>query len=191
MPPMREGIEEGILKGLYKFKGGPGGKIHKAHIMGSGALLLEGLRAQQILAEDYDVSADVWSATSYKNLRQEALEVERWNMLHPTRRQKKPYVTKVLEKEKGPFVAVTDYMKLVPDQIDRWVPGGLLSLGTDGFGRSDTRPVLRRHFEVDAETITVAVLYQLTKRGNIESTVVQKAIKDLGVDPAKPNPIAV
>ncbi|MEE9166470.1 MAG: pyruvate dehydrogenase (acetyl-transferring), homodimeric type [Candidatus Neomarinimicrobiota bacterium] len=189
MPPMREGIEEGILNGLYKFKRGPKGKTHKAHILGSGALLREGLRAQEILGEDYDVSADVWSVTSYKNLRQEAMETERWNMLHPTKNSKKPFIARQLEKEKGPFVAVSDYMRLVPDQVCRWVPGGLYSLGTDGFGRSDTRPVLRRHFEVDAESIAVTILYQLAKRGVMELTAVQKAIKVFGIDPEKPNPV--
>lgn len=189
MPAMRDGTREGILKGLYRFKPGPGGKTFKAHIFGSGTILIQGLRAQEILKKRYDVSADVWSATSYKNLRQEAVEAQRWNMWHPTKRPQKPYIVKLLEKEKGPFVAASDYMRLVPDQISAWVPGGLLSLGTDGFGRSDTRPALRRWFEVDAESIVVAVLYQLANSGEIDHTVVERAIKDLDVDPGKVNPV--
>ncbi len=117
------------------------------------------MRAQEILAERYDVSADVWSATSYKNLRNEALLAERWNLLHPDRAAAKSRTSsKLLEKENGPFIAVSDYMKIVPDQIAKWVPGGLTTLGTDGFGRSDTRPRLRRFFEIDAECVVVATL---------------------------------
>jgi len=189
MPPMMDGIEENILKGMYKFKPGPRGKRFKAHILGSGSIIREGLRAQEILANRYGVSTDVWSVTSYKNLRQDAIEIERWNMFHPTGRQKTPYITKLLEKENGPFVAASDYMRLVPDQVDRWIPGGLYSLGTDGFGRSDTHKALRRFFEVDAESIALAVLYQLARQGNIEFQVVQKAVKDLGIDPEKSNPL--
>ncbi len=147
------GCQEGILKGLYKFQEGAPGKKHKAQIFGSGPDHRSALKAQQILAERYDVSADVWSATSYKNLRNDALLCERWNMLHPTETAKKPYVQQLLEKEKGPFVAVSDSMKIVPDQISKWVPGGLTTLGTDGFGRSETRGALRRFFEIDAESV--------------------------------------
>jgi pyruvate dehydrogenase E1 component len=196
MAKMPEGVEQGILKGLYKFSAhSPDGAKNKgknswpkAHIFGSGSILREALRAQTILAEKYQVSADVWSATSYKELRRDALAVERWNMLHPAQKPRKPYVTTLLEKEQGPFVAATDYMKMVPDQVSRWVPGGLFSLGTDGFGRSETRESLRRFFEVDAESITIAALYQLAKQGAIQFGVVQKAIKELGVDPEKPDP---
>ena len=185
MPPMPEGVEDGILKGLYRFKAGPEKSKHKAHILGSGPLLREALRAQQILADDYGVSADVWSATSYKLLRNEALRAERWNRLHPAEQQKKPFVRSLLETEKGPFVAVSDNMKIVPDQIAPWVPGGLTSLGTDGFGRSDTRERLRRFFEVDAECTVGATLHALAGRGEVEPRVVSKAIKDLSVDPEK------
>lgn len=184
-PPMPEGVEQGILKGLYKFKAGPGGKKHQAQIFGSGPIILSALKAQEILARDYDVNADVWSATSYKLLRNEALEAERWNMLHPTQTPKKSYLQATLEKEKGPFVAVSDNLKIVADQIAPWVPGGLTTLGTDGFGRSDIRERLRRFFEVDAELTVVATLYALAKRGDIKREVVAKAIKDLKVDPEK------
>jgi pyruvate dehydrogenase E1 component len=185
MPPMPAGAEDGIIKGLYKFKAGPEGPRHKGHLFGSGSIIRSALRAQQILAERYDVSADVWSATSYKNLRNEAILAERWNFLHPTETPKKPHVVQLLEKENGPFVAVSDYMKIVPDQIAKWVPGGLTTLGTDGFGRSDIRPRLRRFFEIDAECVVVATLYSLAQRGEIERKAVARAIKDLNVDPEK------
>jgi pyruvate dehydrogenase E1 component len=188
MPPMPPGVEDGVIKGLYKFKTGPEGKKHKAQIFGSGSIIRSALKAQQILAERYDVSADVWSATSYKNLRNEAILAERWNMLHPTEPPKKPYVRQLLENEKGPFIAVSDYMKIVPDQISKWVPGGLTVLGTDGFGRSDTRPRLRRFFEVDAECTVVATLHTLAQRGELDKTVVAQAIKDLNIDPEKQFP---
>lgn len=190
MPDMPEGCEEGILKGLYRFKKQEKGK-HKAHIFGSGPIINEALKAQKILAEKYDVAADVWSATSYRHLRHDALNVQRWNMLHPTETQKKSYVEAILEKEKGVFVAVSDNMKIVADQIAPWVPGGLTTLGTDGFGRSDTRENLRRFFEVDAELTVIATLYALAKKGVIEKSVVQKAIKDLNVNPEKVHPAIV
>ncbi len=194
MAPMPKGVEEGILKGLYKFKKAPrksgsGKTMLKAHIFGSGSILREALRAQEILAEKYNVAADVWSATSYKELRRDALAVERWNLLHPTQKPRVPYVTRLLEKEEGPVVAATDYMKIVPEQVTRWVPGGIFPLGTDGFGRSDTREALRRFFEVDAECITVAVLYQLAQRGEIKPERVKKAIDELGIDPGKVDPV--
>ena len=188
MPEMPPGAEQGILKGLYKFRPGEPKKRHRAHIFGSGTLLREVLRAQEILAEKYGVSADVWSATSYKLLRNEALQVKRWNMLHPLSRPRKSYLESVLEKEKGPFVAVSDYMRIVPDQIAPWVPRGLVTLGTDGFGRSDTRSSLRRYFEVDAELTVIATLYALSEEGALEKKLVEKAIKDLGVDPEKAYP---
>jgi pyruvate dehydrogenase E1 component len=213
MPPMPEGVEEGILKGLYKFKAGPetplpasghplpvrrgegrgegrSGKkpLIKAHILGSGPIINSALKAQEILVERYGVSADVWSATSYKLLRTDAIRCQRWNMLHPTEAPKKSYVEELLAKEKGAFVAVSDNIRTVPDQIAPWVPGGLFTLGTDGFGRSDTRERLRRFFQVDAESTVVGTLYALAQRGEIEREVVAKAIKDLGVDPEKIQP---
>jgi pyruvate dehydrogenase E1 component len=163
----------------------------KAHIFGSGPILREALRAQEILAEQYGVSADVWSATSYKLLRSEALNVRRWNMLHPTAPPRSSYLERVLQDEQGVFVAVSDYLKLVPDQIAPWVPGGLMTLGTDGFGRSDTRQNLRRFFEVDAEMTVVATLYALAQEGHITEQVVARAIKDLHIDPEKTFPLCV
>jgi pyruvate dehydrogenase E1 component len=185
MPPMPPGVEEGILKGLYKFKPGADGKKHKAQIFGSGAIILSALKAQEILAERYNVSADVWSATNYKSLRNDALKTERWNMLHPTEPQKKSYVEALLEKEKGRFIAVSDSLRLVPEQIARWVPGHFTVLGTDGFGRSETRPALRRFFEVDAECTVIATLSALAKQGAIDKKIVAQAIKDLNVNPEK------
>ena len=146
------------------------------------------MRAQEILAERYGVSADVWSATSYKNLRNEALLAERWNFMHPGEAPRKPCVQQTLEKETGPFIAVSDYMKIVPDQISKWVPGGLRTLGTDGFGRSDTRARLRRFFEIDAECTVLATLCSLADRGMIDRQVAAKAVKDLGIDAEKAFP---
>jgi pyruvate dehydrogenase E1 component len=191
MPPMPEGVEQGILKGLYKFRTGEKATKLKAHLFGSGPIVRQALRAQEILAEHYNVSADVWSATSYKLLRTESLNVRRWNMLHPTAKPRKSYLESVLEKEQGVFVAVSDYMKLVPDQIAPWVPGGLMTLGTDGFGRSDTRANLRRFFEVDAELTVIATLYALARNGAIKPQVVEMAIRDLNVDPEKAYPFCV
>ena len=210
MPPMPEGAEEGILKGLYRFKAGPqlGGtgvppvsssrsshgrdaRATKAHIFASGPIIRSALKAQEILGERFEVSADVWSATNYKQLRTEALRCKRWNMLHPTEPPKKSYLETALEKEQGVFVAVSDFMKIVPEQIAPWVPGGLMTLGTDGFGRSDTRERLRRFFEVDAECTVIATLYALAEKGQVDRKIVAKAIKDLGVDPEKAFPNCV
>lgn len=191
MPEMPDGVEQGILKGLYRFKAAAKGKRHKAHIFGSGPLVCEALRAQDILAEQFDVSADVWSATSYKLLRGEALRAKRWNMLHPTAQKKHSYLETTLQNEEGVFVAVSDYMKMVPDQIAPWVPGGLMSLGTDGFGRSDTRANLRRFFEVDAEMTVIATLFALYQKGSVAGETVETAIQRLGVDPEKQFPFHV
>ncbi|HUJ71745.1 MAG TPA: pyruvate dehydrogenase (acetyl-transferring), homodimeric type, partial [Verrucomicrobiae bacterium] len=188
MPAMPAGVEQGILKGLYKFRAGPEGKGHKAQIFGSGPILREVLRAQEILADRYDVSADVWSATSYKLLKTDLQRVSRWNMLHPTEPPQKAYLQQVLEGEQGVFVAVSDNVKSVPDQIAPWIPGGLSTLGTDGFGRSDTREALRRFFEIDAECTVIATLYALAQRGVIDKQVVAQAIRDLQVDPEKACP---
>jgi len=185
MPPMPDGVEEGILRGLYKFKPGPHGLKHTAQLLGSGPIILSALKAQTILAEKYGVSADVWSATSYKRLRNEALLARRWNMFHPTETPRQSYLESTLSKEKGPFIAVSDNMKIVADQIAPWVPGGLTTLGTDGFGRSDVRSRLRRFFEVDAECTVIATLYALAQRGEVPASLVAQAIKDLDVNPEK------
>jgi pyruvate dehydrogenase E1 component len=188
MPAMPAGAEEGILKGLYKLRPGAAGKKHRAQIFGSGSILREALRAQEILAERYDVAADVWSATNYKQLRTDALNCQRWNRLHPTATPRQSYLETILANEAGPFIAVSDNMKIVAEQIAPWVPGGLSALGTDGFGRSDTRKALRRFFEVDAECTVVATLYALAQKGQIAREVVAQAIKDLGINPEKQFP---
>jgi pyruvate dehydrogenase E1 component len=188
MPEIPEGAEEGILKGLYRFKRGAPDKKHKAHIFASGPIMREALKAQEILVQNFDVSADVWSATSYKLLRHDALQVARWNMLHPTAPPQRSYLETLLENEQGVFVAVSDYMKIVPDQIAPWIRSGLTTLGTDGFGRSDTRPNLRRYFEVDAESTVIAALYALSRHEGVDYRVVEKAIRDLNVDPEKVHP---
>jgi pyruvate dehydrogenase E1 component len=188
---MPKGSNEGILKGLYKLSASKNSKkdLPKAHLFGSGSIL-EGVKnARDILESKYKISVDVWSATSYKELRRDALAAERWNMLNPGKSAKKSYLDTILEKETGVFIAASDYMKMVPDQIARWVPGGLFSLGTDGYGRSDTREATRRFFEIDAESIVVATLFQLSKSKKVTAATVTKAIKDLGIDPQKIDPI--
>ncbi len=189
MAAMPEGSREGILKGLYKFRKGGKGK-HKVQLFGSGPIIRSALKAQEILVK-YGVSADVWSATNYKQLRTEAFNCRRWNMLHPQEKPRKSYLENLLEKEEGVFVAVSDNMRIVPDQIAPWVPGGLFTLGTDGFGRSDTRERLRRFFEVDAESTVIGCLYALSQKGLIPAKTVNQAIKDLGVDPEKVYPICL
>jgi pyruvate dehydrogenase E1 component len=192
MPAMPEGAADGVLKGLYKLKPAgtvKGGPKTKVHLFGSGPIMWHCLRAQQLLAEKYNVAADVWSATSYKELRRDALACERWNLLHPTEKPRQSYVETVLAKEQGVYVAASDFMKSVPEMIQKWVPGGLLALGTDGFGRSDDREALRRHFEIDAESITVAALTRLMWLKELKPEQVRQAIKDLEIDPEKADPV--
>jgi pyruvate dehydrogenase E1 component len=183
-PPMPADATEGILKGLYKFKPGPDGLKHRAHLFGSGPIIRSALQAQEIL-QRYNVSADVWSATSYKLLRADALHCRRWNLLHPTEPPRRSYLEQILASEEGVFVAVSDHVKLVPDQIAPWVPGGLFTLGTDGFGRSETRENLRRYFEIDAECTALATLHALAERGEIPRQTVAKALTHLKVSPDK------
>ncbi len=189
MPEMPEGVEEAIVKGLYLFKKAPNDTKHKAQLLGSGSIMQQALRAQELLAEDYDVSADVWSAPSYQQLRVEGLETERWNRLHPEEARRQSFVTRSLEAAEGPIVAVSDFMKAVPDQIARWVPAPFVSLGTDGFGRSDDRPALRRHFEIDPEHIAVATLAALAEFGDLKPEVVSDAIKRFEIDPDRIPPL--
>ncbi|MDQ4004851.1 MAG: pyruvate dehydrogenase (acetyl-transferring), homodimeric type, partial [Actinomycetota bacterium] len=186
-PSMPKGVEEGILKGLYRYSETDGKRKHKVQLLGSGPMIRTALRAQEMLAE-HDVAADVWSAPSYQQLRFEALEVERWNRLHPGEAKRTPYVTRVLEGAEGPVIAVTDSMKAIPDQISRWVSQPFLSLGTDGFGRSDTRDALRRFFEIDAEHVTVGALSALADLGEVKPEAVSDAIKKYEIDPDRPSP---
>jgi len=187
MPRMPEGSREGILRGIYRYKAGHGGSRRRVALLGSGAIMQQVLRAQELLADKYDVSADVWSVTSYQLLRNEALEAERWNRLHPEAEPRIPYITQVL-RDAGPVIAASDYLKSLPDQVGRWSPQPFIPLGTDGFGRSDTREALRRFFEVDPESIAVASLHGLTLCEQYAPADVAKAIADLGLDPEKPEP---
>jgi len=190
MPEMPKGAKEGIIKGMYKFKSSNLKKSDaKAQLFGSGTILNQVLQAQEILEKDYKVSADVWSVTSYKELRNDALEVERWNMLNPDKKQKTPYITQQLVKEEGVFVASSDYVKALPDSIAKWFPRTLYSLGTDGFGRSGSRKALRDFFEVDYRHVVYATLGALAKEGKIKDTVLKKAKKDLEINSDKPNPV--
>ncbi len=187
--PDGPGVREGIVKGLYRCRTAPEGKGKlRAQLLGSGAILPEVLKAQKTLNEKYGVRADVWSATSYGELYRDGHAAERWNLLHPGEQPKVPYVTQCFEGTEGPIIASSDYLKALPDLVDRWLPRPLVSLGTDGFGRSESRADLRNHFEVDARFVTLATLAALAREGQLDAKVVQKAIKDLQIDPEKANP---
>jgi pyruvate dehydrogenase E1 component len=189
-PPMPGGAREGILRGLYLFQRSPLGEgSPRVQLLGSGPLLREAVRAQEILGDRYGVAADVWSATSYKELRRDALECERWNRLHPADPPRVPWVTHQLAEAAGPVVAVSDFLKLVPEQVARWIPQGLVPLGTDGYGRSDTREALRRFFEIDAESVALAALVELGKRGEVPADLPARAVAELGIDPERRDPV--
>ena len=177
--PEAEGVREGILRGIYKFKAAE--KPSQIQLFGSGPILNEALKAQAILAEKYNIAADVWSVTSYNELRRDCLDTERYNRLHPSEKEKAPYIVQALGKAAGPIVAASDYMKSLPDSLSPWLGSRLVSLGTDGFGRSDNREHLRRHFEVDAASITAAALSKLAREGVIKPKVAEKAFAELGL----------
>ncbi|EKK03969.1 pyruvate dehydrogenase subunit E1 [Rhodopirellula baltica SH28] len=188
-PEIPEGCEEGIIKGMYKFNSREvDGAKARVQLFGSGAILNSALKAQEILAEKYNIASDVWSVTSYTLLRREAHSVERWNRLHPTETPRKSYLEEVLEGVEGPFISASDYVRALGEQLTPWIPGDYYVLGTDGMGRSETREALRRHFEVDAESITIAALGRLAKAGTFEAADVAQAIKDLDYDPDKVDP---
>jgi len=189
-PAMPAGAAEGILKGMYLLRSGTTGKI-RATLFGSGTILREVLAAAELLEKDYGVAADVFSATSFNELRRNALETERWNLLHPGEKPRRTYVQEVLGDRTGPFIAATDYMKTVADQIRQWVPGRYAVLGTDGFGRSDSRAELRRFFEVDRNYVALATLKALADDGKVDAKIVTQAMKSFGIDPEKPNPLTV
>jgi pyruvate dehydrogenase E1 component len=186
---MPEGAEEGIIRGMYRLQARqvPEARAH-VHLLGSGAILRHVLGAQEILAERYQIASQVWSVTSYTQLRRDAHACDHWNMLHPDQPPRRSYLEQILAGESGLFVAASDYVRAVPEQISRWVPGELFALGTDGLGRSETREVLRRHFEVDAESITLATLWRLSRRGQLDTALVRQAIADLGIHPEKVDP---
>ncbi|MBW8885515.1 MAG: pyruvate dehydrogenase (acetyl-transferring), homodimeric type, partial [Planctomycetia bacterium] len=186
MPP---GVEEGVVRGMYKLKSTElTGAAAKVNLFGSGAILRHVLLAQELLAERYKIASNVWSVTSYTQLRRDAQACEHWNVLHPSQSPKRSYVEQSLTGESGVFVAASDYVRALPEQISRWVPGDYYALGTDGLGRSETREALRRHFEVDAESIALATLYRLHKQGKFDAAFVAKAIRNLGVNPDKIDP---
>ncbi len=189
-PPMPQGVKEGILKGMYKFRDSQNkeAKLH-AQLFGSGTILNEVLKAQEVLGDKYGVAADVWSVTSYKELYRDGLEKERWNMLHPSEIKRAPYITECVKDSPGVFVAASDYVMALPDSISQWLPRPLVSLGTDGFGRSASRKALRDFFEVDWRYIILAVLASLTWEKKIEPDIVEKAILDLDINPSKANPM--
>jgi pyruvate dehydrogenase E1 component len=200
MPPMPPGVRDGILRGMYKFNDGPGGaaespgtsakgRKHNVHLLGSGALMNEAIEAQRILAEKYGIGSDVWSVTSYKELYKDAIETERRNVLRVSEAPETPYISRALEGERGVFVAVSDYLKTLPSSIARWLPGRLVALGTDGFGRSDSREALRRFFEVDARHIVLAALHGLVREGLVDPALAARAAKELDIDPDKPSPL--
>jgi pyruvate dehydrogenase E1 component len=187
--PAGDNVREGVLRGLYRFKAsGKGDAKLRAQLLGSGTIMYEVLKAQLILEEKYGVGADVWSVTSYKELYRDANDCERWNMLHPGEGSKVPYVTQTLKDAPGPFIAASDYMKVLPESLGKWVPGQLVSLGTDGFGRSEARAALRDFFEVDAKHIVLATLGALAREKKIGTDVVKRAIQELGINPEKANP---
>jgi pyruvate dehydrogenase E1 component len=189
-PALPKGAEEGILKGMYRLQAGGRGKV-RVNLFGSGTILREVLAAAELLEREFGVPADVFSVTSYSELRREALDAERWNLLHPTETPRTPYVAQCLAQCRGPFVAASDYMRTVADQIRQWVPGRYLVLGTDGFGRSDSRAALRGFFEVDHRYVALAALKALADEGMLDVATVSSAIERFGLDPDKPNPVTV
>jgi pyruvate dehydrogenase E1 component len=194
MPEMPADAEEGICRGLYRFRtveAENGEDAPRAELFGSGMILHEALRAQEILAERYGVSSSVYSATSYTELAREASAAERFARLHPGEDAPQTHLDSIVQGLQGPVIAASDWVRAVPEQINRWIPGGMTVLGTDGFGRSDSRPALRRFFEVDAEHIAYAALWRLAERGDFDSDRLGPAIEDLELDPDAPAPWTV
>jgi len=190
MPAMPKGVEEGIIKGLYKFRASKTKRSKlRAQLFGCGAIMNRVIEAQKILEDQFNVSTDIWSITSFKNLHREALDVDRWNRMHPGEDKKRSYLEETLKEEKGVFVIASDYVKTLPESIARWFPKTPISLGTDGFGRSESREALRDFFEVDARFIVLGALSALAEEGKIEETVVIQAMKDFDIDPDKSNPV--
>ena len=189
-PAMPKGVEEGIIKGMYLYQGSRA-KAKHVQLMGSGTIFREVIAAADLLEKDFGVSSDIWSVTSFNQLRRDGLDVERWNLLHPDKKPRVSYVGKSLEKRKGPVVAATDYMRAYPDQIRQFIPGPFSVLGTDGYGRSDSRNQLRKFFEVNRYYIVLAALKSLADAGSLDASEVTKAIKKYRINPEKPNPVTV
>jgi pyruvate dehydrogenase E1 component len=193
-PAKPDGVDEGILRGIYRFAAAPdaGRQAHPARLVGSGAILNQVLAARDLLAEKFGVAAEVYSAPSFPLLRRDALEAERWNRLNPDAKTLRvPHVSKILPHEGGPIVAATDWMKALPDMVSRWLPSYHVSLGTDGFGRSDTREALRSLFEIDPPHIAAATLVELVRCGALPGEKAATAIRELGIDPEKLDPVAL
>jgi pyruvate dehydrogenase E1 component len=189
-PAMPAGVAQGILNGMYLLQIGGRGKV-RVTLFGSGTILREVLAAAELLEKNYGVPADVYSVTSFSELRKNALAIERRNMLHSNETRQQNYIQQALADREGPFIAATDYMKVVADQIRQWIPGPYTVLGTDGFGRSDSRAELRRFFEVDRHYVVVAALKALADEAKIDTQTVSKAMQTFGIDPDKPNPLTV
>jgi pyruvate dehydrogenase E1 component len=190
-PAMPEGAEEGILRGMYLLRSGSGEDRPRVRLLGSGTILNEVLAAAELLEDEFEVAADVWSVTSFTELRRDGIETERWNMLHPTEEPRRAYASERLGEREGPVIASTDYLRAVPDQIRQWVPGRYRTLGTDGYGRSDYRRALRRFFEVDRHYVVVAALKELADEGAVEAKRVQEAIERYEIDAQAPMPTSV
>jgi len=191
MPTMPEGTREGILKGIYRFRASTLNKPAKVNLFGSGAILNQAIAAQELLESQYNVSADVYSVTSYKELYEDCTNTERENLLRPANKPRQSYLEQIFDGSNTTFVAATDYIKTLPLTISKWLPGKLVALGTDGFGRSDTRDALREYFGVDYRFIALAALKSLADEGKVDSGLPAKAIEDLEIDPDKPNPATV
>ncbi len=188
--PKGKNVKEGIIKGIYKFNSKkPKDAKATVQLMGSGTILTKTIQAQEILAKKYKIASDIWSVTSYKELHKDAISVDRWNMLHPDKKAKVPFITQAFEGVEGPVVAATDYVRAIPESVSKWIPASMLTLGTDGFGRSDGRRHLREFFEVDENYIAFAALYMLFKEGKIKLDTLKSAIKDLNIKPDKADPM--
>ena len=187
-PKMPQGCEQGIINGMYQLQA-PDPKEHHVQLLGSGAILLEVIAAAELLDRDYSISADIWSVTSFNRLRHEGMEVQRWNMLHADEKSKTTYVEQCLQKTKAPVIAATDYMKIYADQIRPFIKSNYVVLGTDGFGRSDTRKQLRRHFEVNSHHIVIAAIYSLVQEGSLDKSVLHSAMQKYGIDADKTDPV--
>ena len=192
MPPMPEGAEEGILKGMYRFSASSRQDPQaKAHLLGSGTILNEAIKAAELLENEYNIAADVWSVTSYKELYTDATEAQRWSMLHPDQPPKESYIEHCFRDAQGVFVTASDYLRALSGCISKWLPGRTITLGADGFGRSEGRSQLRDYFEVDYRFITLAALYALMQEGQIEVDVLKQAMEKMNIDTEKINPMFI
>ena len=189
-PAMPESAAEGIVKGMYRLSEGGAGKV-RIQLLGSGTILREVIEAGEMLEQDWNIPADIWSVTSFSELRRDAMAADRWNERHPDQEPRQSHVESCLKNVPGPYVAATDYIKTVPDQIRQWVPGTYRVLGTDGFGRSDGRAALRDFFEVDRRSVVITALKSLADQGALDAGTVTEAIKKYGIDPDKPDPVTL